>query len=66
MSYQELEAYLARAQVKQLVDQQIRSVDVGKSHVAIGLVQRGTLAAPGPDSAHRALSRAPLGSNRAG
>src|SRR4051794_2395175 len=50
VSHQELDAFLARGQAQHLVDQQVRNVDVGKSHVAVGVVQRGPLAAPDPDS----------------
>jgi mannose-6-phosphate isomerase-like protein (cupin superfamily) len=42
----ELQAYLKRAIAKNLIDQQVRSVDIGKSGVAIGMVYRGKLAAP--------------------
>ena len=47
---EEVEAYLARARANNLVDQQLRSVDIGRSNVAIGLVHRGKLAAPAPSS----------------
>ena len=43
----EVQAYLKRALTSAVSDQQIRAVDVGKSHVAIGLVHRGRLTAPG-------------------
>lgn len=46
----EINAYLARAQGSAVSDQQVRSVDVGKSNVAIGLVHRGRLAAPAANS----------------
>lgn len=46
----ELQAYLARAIAKNLIDQQVRSVDIGKSGVAVGMVHRGKLDAPQPDS----------------
>jgi hypothetical protein len=46
----ELQAYLKRAIAGHLVDQQVRSVDIGKSQVGIGLVHRGRLNAPAPDS----------------
>lgn len=42
----ELQAYLKRAIAKNLIDQQVRSVDIGKSGVAVGMVYRGKLAAP--------------------
>src|ERR1700737_3031763 len=40
----ELDAYTKRALENKLVDQQVRSVDIGKSQVGIGMVTRGTLA----------------------
>jgi mannose-6-phosphate isomerase-like protein (cupin superfamily) len=46
----ELRAYLRRAITNNLVDQQIRAVDVGKTNVDIGVVYRGKLAAPSPNS----------------
>lgn len=50
ISNDELQAYLTRAIAKNLIDQQVRSVDIGKSGVAIGMVHRGKLDAPQPDS----------------
>ena len=41
---------MKRAIADHLDDQQIRSVDVGKSQVGIGVVRRGKLNAPAPDS----------------
>jgi mannose-6-phosphate isomerase-like protein (cupin superfamily) len=41
----ELDAYLKRAIEHNLIDQQVRSVDIGKSQVGIGMVRRGKLAA---------------------
>lgn len=40
----ELDAYLRRAIEHNIIDQQVRSVDVGKSQVGIGIVHRGRLA----------------------
>jgi len=40
----ELDAYTAKAIKYNIVDQQVRSVDVGKSQVGIGMVTRGKLA----------------------
>jgi len=40
----ELDAYTAKAVKYNLVDQQVRSVDIGKSQVGIGMVTRGKLA----------------------
>jgi Cupin len=46
----ELQAYVKRAIAVSLIDQQVRSVDIGKSQVGIGVVHRGKLNAPAPDS----------------
>ena len=46
----ELQAYVAKAIAERRVDQQVRDVDIGKSHVAIGMVHRGKLDAPAPQS----------------
>jgi mannose-6-phosphate isomerase-like protein (cupin superfamily) len=35
---------------ERLTDQQVRDVEIGKSHVGIGVVHRGRLTAPAPDS----------------
>lgn len=43
----EVQAYVKRAIDKNLTDQQIRSVDLGKAQVGIGVVHRGKLLAPG-------------------
>ena len=40
----ELDAYTAKALKYQLIDQQVRSVDIGKAQVGIGVVTRGKLA----------------------
>lgn len=50
ISNDELQAYLKRAIAKNLIDQQVRSVDIGKSGVAVGMVHRGKLDQPAPDS----------------
>jgi mannose-6-phosphate isomerase-like protein (cupin superfamily) len=42
----ELAVYLRRAMANDLVDQQVRSTDVGKTQVGIGLVHRGKLLQP--------------------
>lgn len=39
----ELDAYLKRAIDHDIIDQQVRSVDVGKSQVGVGMVRRGRL-----------------------
>jgi mannose-6-phosphate isomerase-like protein (cupin superfamily) len=46
----EIEAYTKKAIAEKLIDQQVRAVDIGKSNVAIGLVYRGKLDKPRPDS----------------
>ena len=50
ISNDELQAYLQRAIARNLIDQQVRSVDIGKSGVAVGMVHRGKLDGPQPDS----------------
>jgi mannose-6-phosphate isomerase-like protein (cupin superfamily) len=46
----EIQAYIKKAIAEKLTDQQVRDIDIGKSHVAIGVVHRGKLPAPAPDS----------------
>lgn len=46
----EIQAYVSKAIAERLTDQQVRDVEIGKSHVGIGVVHRGKLAAPAPDS----------------
>lgn len=46
----EIQAYVKKAVAEKLVDQQVRDIDIGKSHVAIGVVHRGKLSAPAPES----------------
>ena len=46
----ELQSYVIRAVTNGLVDQQVRSVDIGKSQIGIGVVHRGKLDAPAPNS----------------
>jgi mannose-6-phosphate isomerase-like protein (cupin superfamily) len=47
---EEIQAYVRKAQAERLTDQQVRDVEIGKAHIGIGLVHRGKLAAPAPDS----------------
>jgi mannose-6-phosphate isomerase-like protein (cupin superfamily) len=47
---EELQAYITRAIANNLVDQQVRAVDVGKSNVGVAVVHRGRLAGPGARS----------------
>src|SRR3978361_543069 len=46
----EIEAYTAKAVAEKLIDQQARDVDLGRWHVGIGVVHRGKLDAPAPES----------------
>jgi mannose-6-phosphate isomerase-like protein (cupin superfamily) len=46
----ELEAYTTKAIAEGLTDQQIRDHDIGKGHVGIGVVYRGKLDEPRPNS----------------
>jgi mannose-6-phosphate isomerase-like protein (cupin superfamily) len=46
----EVQAYIKKAQTEKLTDQQMRDVEIGKSHVGIGVVYRGRLTAPPADS----------------
>jgi mannose-6-phosphate isomerase-like protein (cupin superfamily) len=46
----ELSDYLKKAIAERRTDQQVRDVDIGKAHVAIGFVHRGKLDAPLPNS----------------
>jgi mannose-6-phosphate isomerase-like protein (cupin superfamily) len=50
VSNDEIQAYLKRAQENNLIDQQTRAVDIGKANIGIGVVYRGKLTAPAPDS----------------
>ncbi len=46
----ELEGYTRKAIAEKLVDQQVRDIDIGKARIGIGMVHRGKLDAPRPDS----------------
>jgi mannose-6-phosphate isomerase-like protein (cupin superfamily) len=46
----ELEAYTKKAVQEKLTDQQVRDIEIGKAHVGIGMVYRGKLDKPAPDS----------------
>jgi AraC-like ligand binding domain len=46
----EIQAYVKKAIAEKLVDQQVRDIDIGRSHVAVGVVHRGKLSAPAPES----------------
>ena len=46
----ELESYTKKALAEGLLDQQVRDVDVGKANIGIGMVHRGKLDKPTPNS----------------
>lgn len=46
----ELEAYTKKAVAEKLIDQQVRDIEIGKSHVGIGMVHRERLTAPAANS----------------
>jgi mannose-6-phosphate isomerase-like protein (cupin superfamily) len=46
----ELEAYTQKALTENLLDQQVRDIEIGKAHIGIGMVHRGKLDKPGTDS----------------
>lgn len=46
----ELNAYTKKAVKEKHIDQQVRDIDLGKARVGIGVVYRGKLDAPNPDS----------------
>jgi len=46
----ELSAYTKKAIAENLVDQQVRDINIGKAHIGIGMVHRGKLDKPGTDS----------------
>ncbi|HYU78554.1 MAG TPA: hypothetical protein VEK56_06190 [Vicinamibacterales bacterium] len=56
ISNDELNAYLKRAMAEKIIDQQVRSVDIGKSNVAVGMVYRGHLDKPGEVAEHDFVS----------
>ena len=46
----ELDAYTKKAIAEKLVDQQVRDINIGKANIGIGMVYRGKLDGPRPDS----------------
>jgi mannose-6-phosphate isomerase-like protein (cupin superfamily) len=46
----ELQAYTQKAVTENLLDQQVRDIELGKAHVGIGMVHRVKLDKPQPDS----------------
>lgn len=51
----EIDAYVKRAIDRNLTDQQIRAVDLGKAHLGVGVVYRGRLTNPEPAVAEHDL-----------
>jgi mannose-6-phosphate isomerase-like protein (cupin superfamily) len=46
----ELENYTRKAIAEKLIDQQVRDIDIGKARIGIGMVHRGRLESPAPNS----------------
>ncbi|HJZ77886.1 MAG TPA: hypothetical protein VKE51_39430 [Vicinamibacterales bacterium] len=46
----EIDAYTQKAIAEKLTDQQVRDIEIGKAHIGIGVVHRGKLASPAPES----------------
>src|SRR5262245_50339195 len=46
----ELQAYTKKALDEKLLDQQVRDIEIGKAHIGIGMVHRGKLDKPSPNS----------------
>ena len=46
----ELQAYTKKAIAENRIDQQVRDIEIGRAHIGIGMVYRGKLDAPAPDS----------------
>ena len=46
----ELKSYTKKAIAEKLIDQQVRDIDIGKARIGIGMVHRGRLEKPAPDS----------------
>ena len=46
----EIAAYTRKAVAEHHIDQQVRDVDIGKAHVALGVEHRGKLDRPGPQA----------------
>src|SRR5262249_31087805 len=45
-----LQAYTKKALAENLLDQQVRDIEIGKAHIGIGMVHRGKLDTPGENS----------------
>ncbi len=50
ISAEEIEEYVTLGQEQRLVDQQVRSIDIGKSNVQLAVAHRGALDEPRPNS----------------
>ena len=46
----ELDAYVQKAIAEKLTDQQVRDIDIGRNHIGVGMVYRGKLTSPAPES----------------
>src|SRR6202051_1880740 len=46
----ELDGYTKKALAERLLDQQVRDINIGKAHIGIGMVHRGKLDKPAPNS----------------
>jgi mannose-6-phosphate isomerase-like protein (cupin superfamily) len=46
----EVDAYVGKAIAEKLTDQQVRDIEIGKAHIGIGMVYRGKLDKPAPNS----------------
>ena len=44
---EEIQAYTKKAQAEHRIDQQVRDIDIGKAHIALGVEHRGKLDKPG-------------------
>ena len=47
---EEIQAYTQKAVAERRIDQQVRDIDIGKIHVALGVEHRGKLDRPGPQA----------------
>src|SRR5579862_4279638 len=56
VSSDEIQTYLQRAKENNLIDQQTRAVDIGKTHIGIGAVYRGHLDKPDVVAEHDLVS----------
>ena len=56
ISNEELQQYLKRAMAENIIDQQVRSVNIGKSNVAVGFVHRTKISTAGEVAEHDQVS----------